>query len=505
MEKLEAERNRERMAEAAAIQRARMGQTQQHRGGGGSGAFRGRGGYSGSAAGPLGAGIGRGGMPKRGGRGGFGGGRFDGGRSRDSPASRHSVVRSRSVTTVPSGGPGQPSVDYSSDESDSAIRVSIDNIALDDDEEEDLAEDAKGKGKVAARPRNRGLRPIRVERHEHEERVISVSTEASSSAAAELRRQAQEKEEKEGRADNELFVPEAGEEEEKPRIKEEPTEEDISMADVPPADDAGDLGGLPAPPTKVREQTKVEKKVQEQKEQPKVEDPRSRLRTKEEIEEYDRSVQDREAMKNLLAVEESHHADEVRQTAGEEDEEKKDPEAAAAKEEEEASKDKLAGQLFLIQFPPLTPNLAVPGTVTTTADDASGGQAATTQFNARPDMPRVKQEEATEGKEEDVVMVDGTGLPPPKLMTATQGAQIPAGRVGRLHVHASGRVTMDWGGISFELNRGTDVDFLQEAVVVSPSSTAEDGEGQNRDDRRIWAMGQLSGKFVAQPDWSKLL
>lgn len=501
MEKLEAERNRERMAEAAAIQRARMGQMQQqHRGGG---AFRGRGGYSGSAAGPLGAGIGRGGMPKRGGRGGFGGGRFDGGgRSRDSPASRHSIVRSRSVTTVPSEGPGQPSVDYSSDESDSAIRVSIDNIALDDDEEEDLATDAKGKGKAAARPRNRGLRPIRVERHEHEERVISVSTEASSSAAAELRRQAQEKE---GGADNELFVP-AEEEEEKPRIKEEPTEEDVSMADVPPADELGDLGGLPPPPTKVREQTKMEKKVQEQKEQPKAEDPRSRLRTKEEIEEYDRFVQDRETMKNLLVAEESDHVDGLRPTAAGEEEEKKDPEAAAAKEEEEASKDKLAGQLFLIQFPPLTPNLAVPGTVTTTADDTSGGQAATTQSSARPDMPRVKQEDTTEGKEEDVVMVDGTGLPPaPKLMTATQGAQIPAGRVGRLHVHASGRVTMDWGGISFELNRGTDVDFLQEAVVVSPSSAVEDGEGQEGNDRRIWAMGQLSGKFVAQPDWSKLL
>lgn len=64
---------------------------------------------------------------------------------------------------------------------------------------------------------------------------------------------------------------------------------------------------------------------------------------------------------------------------------------------------------------------------------------------------------------------------------------------------------MDWGGISFELNRGTDVDFLQEAVVVSPSSAVEDGEGQEGNDRRIWAMGQLSGKFVAQPDWSKLL
>jgi DNA-directed RNA polymerase III subunit RPC4 len=81
--------------------------------------------------------------------------------------------------------------------------------------------------------------------------------------------------------------------------------------------------------------------------------------------------------------------------------------------------------------------------------------------------------------------------------------QLQAGRAGRLNVHASGRVTMDWGGISFELDRATAVDFLQEALIVStPPNVTEDVVD---DECKVWAMGQLSGKFTVTPDWEKML
>lgn len=95
-----------------------------------------------------------------------------------------------------------------------------------------------------------------------------------------------------------------------------------------------------------------------------------------------------------------------------------------------------------------------------------------------------------------------TARKPSQVVTASDW-QLPAGRVGKLNVHASGRVSMDWGGISFELDRATAVDFLQEALIVSTPPSAEEVDAE--DDKRVWAMGQLSGKFTVTPDWSKML
>jgi DNA-directed RNA polymerase III subunit RPC4 len=102
-----------------------------------------------------------------------------------------------------------------------------------------------------------------------------------------------------------------------------------------------------------------------------------------------------------------------------------------------------------------------------------------------------------------VEILDGadgtTSKQPSKILTAADW-QLRAGRVGKLNVHKSGRVTMNWGGISFELDRATSVDFLQEALIVSAPE-----EGVPEEENRVWAMGQLSGKFTVTPDWEKML
>ena len=509
IEKLEAERHRERLAEAAAIQRGRG-----NHGPGGRGGFgRGRGGQFGAASGPLGSMQGRRG--RGGGPGGFGS-RFN-----DSRASSMSR-RSRSVIDV---GSGAVSRDVSSDESDNEIRVSIDHINLDSDDEETEQVVDKKKGKLAMKNADasgeRGLRPIRVERHEHEERVVSVNMESSSSKSAELRQQAQAK----AAEDDALFVPDddgsagsATETETGPRVKQEPTDDDHAMADVAHHVDEGlttDDGLLP------EQKVKVRRKIS--REPPAVKDPKSLLRTKEDIEEYERHEQDLAMVKDLFTKEEKPPAEEPKETQpeqvessaedtetpvadGAEKDKDKEKELEEEKEEDESAKDKLSGQLFLMQFPPMTPNL-VPengGDNSATASIEAPGQGTpqgTASNNGNvPQQTGVKREDGVD------ILDEADELQPPepsKVVTATDW-QLRAGRVGKLNVHASGRMTINWGGISFELDRATAVDFLQEALIVSGAADPAEG-GVPEEENRVWAMGQLSGKFTVTPDWEKML
>ncbi|GAD91703.1 DNA-directed RNA polymerase III RPC4, putative [Paecilomyces variotii No. 5] len=486
MEKLEAERLRERLAEAAAIQRGRGNLTR------GRGGARGRGGFLGSdVGGPLGSASGA----KRG-----RGGRF----GTDSRASSNSR-RSKSVIGGVGGASGAGAGDYSSDESDSGIRVSIDQINLDSDEESDGVEEAKSKGKMpvkgAGRGRDRGLRPIRVERHEHEDRVVSVNLEEGASTSADLRRQAQEK----AGDDNALFVEEEGLADGEPQVKKEPTDGDEIMTDaIPRVEEAGeasfisDDGFLPTQKVKVRRKVSIKDKEKEKEKVPTAaKDPRSLLRTREEIEEFERHENDLKAMIDLLAVEEKPSAPEPTVEAPETAEAGEEGADATEKElstEEQLAKDKHAGQLFLLQFPPMTPNL-----ISRSAEGTEGGEGGEASAETdQPDGSAIKREE--DGAEVEEIKVSQE---PAKVVTAAN-QHLRAGRVGKLNLHASGRVTLDWGGISFELDRATEVDFLQEALIVSNASTAAT-EDEFAEEKRVWAMGQLSGKFVVTPDWEAIL
>ncbi|KAL4909273.1 RNA polymerase III RPC4-domain-containing protein [Aspergillus multicolor] len=488
IEKLEAERNAERLAEAAAIARGKANLAARGRAGF---AGRGRGGPMGmaGAAGPLGSGLA--------GRRGRGGSRFGGGDSRATSMSR----RSKSMTGAPGGG-------YSSDESDGDIRVSIDRINLesdadDDDEDAILEKKKKRKGKmVLGSARESGLRPIRVERHEHEERVVSVNMESSTAKSAELRQQAKEKSQ-----DDALFVQDDDETptEGEAQVKQEPTDNDQAMTDVPYAEEpvTTDDGLLPAPKVKVRR--KLGSREPSVPAVPAVKDPKSLLRTKEDIEEYDRHAEDLELIKDLFTKEPptkpTEAAEGAEATTDDQDKEKKEGEEG----EEEIQDDKLTGQLFLMQFPPITPNLIEPS-----ADGANLDSEATPIPN--PTAPRSAGQNGTSETpalkhEDDVEVLDGqdedTATNTQSKVVTAADWQLRAGQAGKLNVHASGRVTMDWGGISFELDRATAVDFLQEALIVStpPNVTEEMPD----DEHKVWAMGQLSGKFTVTPDWEKIL
>lgn len=478
IEKVEAERHRERLAEAAAKQRGRGGTGPRGRGG------LARGGRIGGADGPLGSGSG----PRRGRGGKFGG-------ASDSRAASGSRSRTRSVIGI--SGPRGAGRDASSDESDDEVRVSIDQINLESDDEEEF--DGKvpdKKGKMPYQPkREKGLRPVRVEGHEHQERVVSVNMESSSSKSAALREQAQAQA-RTGQ-DNALFVEQmdgAQATENGPRIKEEPPDEDQTMTDaIPHADEVVSIddGPLPEQQVKVRRKLTTEEPAvvgaPQAAEEPKADDPRRLLRTAEEIQEFERHEHDLGEMKNLFTAEEEKPKEPRPEpqptTEGGEEQE-------AEKPEEEEQKDKLAGHLFLIQFPPMTPNLIAPS-VEKPAETAgqAGPQAAENQTE-----PAIKQDGNGE------VEVTQSGPQEPADMVTATNRQLQAGRVGKMNVHASGRVTLDWGGISFELGRSTPVDFLQEALIMTSPEAEEEAE-----ERRVWSMGQLSGKFTVTPNWAEML
>ncbi|KAJ5121595.1 RNA polymerase III Rpc4 [Penicillium bovifimosum] len=467
IERLEKERYNERLREAAAIQRGRGGTARR-------GGFRGRGGPMAMAVGGFG---GRGG--KRG-RGGHGGGGYGGG-----PGGAGSGYNRSGLI-----GPNRGRAYDSSDDEESALRMSIDRINLDSDEEDwDTTKDFKGKQPSRSLG---GLRPVRVERHEHEERVISVNMESSSARAADIRKNA----EKEKAAQDVTRTP--------TKVKPEPQDEDVAMPDAIPHADDDDF--LPEHNVRVRSaqsQSPTKRGTAELRSsrttpEPEIIDPRSLLHTKEEIDEYDRHTEDLAIIRDLLVPKE-RKAKEPKNTIteGETTSVVPDGDTAAAEGQGEESKDEeeenpLHGQMFLMQFPPMTPRLRLAGSAQVTNNQpAAAAPRDEIKREAADDVEIVDDNEPTVSEDSDI-------------LTAGKPWTLPTGRVGKLNVHQSGRVTLDWGGISMELDRGAPVGFVQEAVIMSKPTPQVPGK-VDEEAGQVWSMGQLSGKFTVTPNWDVIL
>ena len=81
-----------------------------------------------------------------------------------------------------------------------------------------------------------------------------------------------------------------------------------------------------------------------------------------------------------------------------------------------------------------------------------------------------------------------------------------SGRLGRLRVRESGRTTLEWGGVVFELKPGRQPTFLQEIVAMKKQKHDAEGSPQRphnvEDEGEVLSMGRVKGKFVATPQWS---
>lgn len=154
------------------------------------------------------------------------------------------------------------------------------------------------------------------------------------------------------------------------------------------------------------------------------------------------------------------------------------------------------GNLYLFQFPPILPPLHVGS-------------------NPGPQKSRVKDEPS-----DDIVMLDSAPQAPGESVDLTgdgpqvkqeggaedSGAKIPrdagsehGGFVGKLIVRKSGKMEIDYGGMTFEAEAGIRLEFLRTAVLTEMDDVKKpDGYAGTAYD-----MGQITGKFVATPKWSE--
>ncbi|KAM5446429.1 hypothetical protein MaudCBS49596_006541 [Microsporum audouinii] len=484
LENFEAQRLQERISAANATRRSTRG------GDRGRGRGRGRGGASG-ASGPLGGGAA--------GPGRHGGGAWKGKGGRSAKISGVYGVKSEG------GAAGEhDSRDISSDEgSDYGLRFSIDHINLESDPEEEEVAGATMKGKASlakstSRGGNRGLRPVRVERHEHVERSIGIASDVreGTNKSAELRRQAKEK----ARAENDSLFVEGDDSDDSDadedddvvmgEIKESVPTSDSPRIKTEPADDSVIIDDSIVPA--VSEETAPKPRAKR-----KARDLRKKLQTEEERQEYDRYEEDVDYLKSTLGS---------LAPAG------KAPDSSATvvekKDEDDADNalkpaDERQGQLFLLQFPPMTPNLVPPKLEKSSA--AEQGEAVVEVAAPLPaDHPSQSQGSVTIKQEEGAANPESTASTSTPLITATNSA-LPRGRVGKLNIHQSGRATIDWGGVSFELTKGSTVGFIQDAVILSDNMAGSADGSSTTCNKKLWAMSQVTGKFVVTPDWDKIL
>lgn len=160
----------------------------------------------------------------------------------------------------------------------------------------------------------------------------------------------------------------------------------------------------------------------------------------------------------------------------------RDGDAAMASSE---SRDRRTEKVYLFQFPPILPRLKPIGVKEEPdVDDNNNAEGMEidnpidVDNNTSPDFKKEKPE------------------PPP-----------PSGAVGKLRLHASGKVTLDWGGTSMALGMGTGVSFLQDILVADIPDRPKEGEEVTEEMLKgvAMSMGQVKEKFVVVPDLEEML
>jgi DNA-directed RNA polymerase III subunit RPC4 len=390
-----------------------------------------------------------------------------------------SGVRSGSGTTKVREGGGL--VESSSDEEDLGQRMDIQYISLissDEDEDDDpipnMDRTAGGRsfGRRASVKPEEANRPVRVDRLEHQKRYVGVNTDASSAISAEFQR-VQEKTGETVDLSGALDAVNAGkskdvefvrnerrwrgvyedDEEEHPTIKEEPDDViDVDSAPVGLQDLEDDDGPTEEPSTQPKSRRRKRISFRES---------NTSLLTEEDREEWSRHEKDVETLTEELSMMHSGGAG------------MQDPENGSA-----------APRLYVFQFPALTPLLNT---------ESSHESVHVANPNAIPIPIPGGREEKT-----PAIAAEAEEAGRAKSISAAK-VELPGGFVGKLKIRQSGRVTLNWGGTSFELGRGTESHFLQDAIAV-PREGDEEQRGSTS-----WALSQIAGKFIVTPDWEKIL
>ncbi|KAI5810923.1 RNA polymerase III RPC4-domain-containing protein [Peziza echinospora] len=558
----------------------------------GEGAGRGRGGKEGGRGGGRGRGLSsRGGRDRgRGGasRGGRGGGDFGVASTASGPFALGSVTSGRSKVILERGGgneggrsaykssyksgaggrkkggsgrnvvvgPDGVKIDpdegieiYSSsdEESDGGPKVNVEHLEElgDSEEEDDEYEDAEGDvsmgegGLIGVGKKKIGfgkggkmpaMFPLRVERSRHEEKIAppTIFKDPETGAGRKER----------GKKGKGGFKAEEG----GVLVKPEPTDEDITLPDAPPARPTTPTQtATPIDPTILKTSQSPES-LRKTMPPPAIPKPRRKSTSTpsgskkpssssssrrhqshtphsiEETMEFKREEEDRLATLRELGV--ALPAIESVPTSVPEGE---DAEAAAAAEIAADISSIKPGDLFFFQFPSILPPLVrISAPHPATVDLEAGDSTSTTTTAATPD---VKAEVGA------TPLSSSTGITRRKQKSkhhnphggpSTISTPLPSGAVGQLRIHRSGRVSILWGHpdstttppakpIEMEVARGADCEFLQDVVVIkSGLEEGGDGLGEKKDagggggGGLVYSMGQVRGRFVVSPELGRL-
>ncbi|CAA21421.1 DNA-directed RNA polymerase III complex subunit Rpc53 [Schizosaccharomyces pombe] len=145
--------------------------------------------------------------------------------------------------------------------------------------------------------------------------------------------------------------------------------------------------------------------------------------------------------------------------------------------EQEGMEDHFKDQMVLMQFPDKLPRFMGDADVdpvwpSSEVKEEEAGEKTDVEEKKDPDK---------HGRENGNID-DLTSLPYPAFHP-------PAGQIGVLRVHQSGKTTLEMGGVNFVVQSGSDCLFLQEIAVV------------DYDSKRIWNLGSFERRMIVSPDF----
>lgn len=355
-------------------------------------------------------------------------------------------------------------------------RKDIDLIELSSDEE-----DSQSASKF------RTHLPVRIGRREHKERVVGINTDASTESSAKILQEENKGDavlptneengsSKEKETDKTDDVEITGEKKHardtrqdldtEPTIKPEPANGDDEMEDV-------EQVNLPTGTTMTGTETEMKEDPATAERKPRIREKKEpHLQTDEERAEWARYQANLSHIRTELGPEDDAIVDASGDT---------NMIDAATNASKPSRRD---DHVYLFQLPPIIPELKGP---------AVKKEASNTHPKAvEPSKPADK--EGVHIKKEEEFSNPLASIP--------DGPNFASGRVGKLRVHQSGRTTLDWGGIDFELAPGKPSSFLQE--VVSIQLDADRTQPAQDEHGNATSFGRVKGKFVVTPNFSSI-
>lgn len=349
--------------------------------------------------------------------------------------------------------------------------------------------------------------PVRLWREEHKDRTVGLSVEEELGNTSDDSPENVTSEKKKGKQRvKDLEVTGATERpkrpttysssdtEGEPHIKEEPQDDDLSTRPTTPEPQpAPPEGAITSPVSSPESRRKAKEKIKSaadvtvaDEEDDFVQPEPPKFQTQAEKDEWERRYDDLKDIRNELGRL-------MQKTATDADGDAAMAENTPALERVKEQQRVREEHVYLFQFPPVLPDLEP---IVVKPD---------------PDTIRVRHPDDPEAMDVDAQQAEPEPAKDVKKEEKKTGGQpnLPAGAVGKLRVHKSGKTTLDWGGTSFVLGMGAEATFLQNIMIAKmPEKKPLDDDAAASDDQEPavgMGMGQIRSKFVVTPDWDEIL